>query len=214
MVVHPVNSFMQSRLEYRRLRIQVVAALLAGLAFAFDIGAIYLILEGEAKVKYEGTVIVLMILYSLVPVLLWVLFAFAFYTIISLFGGRSEFSVLLRGTGWGMIPFAAAFGSLAVGRYLAISSRDPCNFSSIVCEKSTVVPLLDQVDAVFLFIHSAASSSTFQLLFGAFTVLYLLAGVMWWTTVRMSSNLTRLGVLVTVGAPVALFYGIVVSLTF
>jgi hypothetical protein len=207
MVVQAVGSFIEGRLKYRSLRIQIAAVALAGLAYAFDIGAIYVILEGEARIRYEGTVIVLTLLYMSGPFILWLLLTTAFYLITVALGGRSEFSVLLRGTGWGMIPFVGASAALGFARYLGIQSKEPCNYSQFVCGENEAVPtLLEQVDAVFAFANTATSASAYRLLFGVFTVFLLVSTAIWWITVEKSTNLTNLGVTVAVGVPVAVYY--------
>jgi len=215
MVVQSVGSFIERRLKYRSLRIQIVAAVLAGFAYAFDIGAIYLILEGEARIRYEGTVIVLTLMYAFVPLVLWLLLTTAFYLITVALGGRSEYSVLLRGTGWGMIPFVGASAALGLARYVGVRGKEPCNYSQFVCgEDETVPTLLEQVDAVFSFANTATSATGYKLLFGVFTVLLLVSAAIWWITLEKSTNLTNLGVTVAVGLPVAAYYVLMVLVTF
>lgn len=209
-----IGPFIENRLKNRSLRTQILATVLAGFAFAFDIGSIYFVLEGESRITYGGATIVLALMYVLVPLLLWLLFTTAFYAIIAVFGARSEFAVLFRGTGWGMIPFVGAASALSLGRYLGVRSAEPCEFSAMTCEAGTVVPLLEQVEALFGFAHTVSTAQAFQLGFGVFTLFFLVSAVLWGVSVEKSSNLTRLGVLVTVGLPCVVFYAMFAMITF
>jgi len=138
---------------------------------------------------------------------------FVFHGISRFIGAHSEYGVLLRGTGWGMLPFAIGSGALGLGRYLALQSRDPCELM-FDCSKGGIVELLEQVNALFEFANLASSSSTFQILFGVFTLCYLIATYVWYVTLDRSSNLTSLGAAVSVGIPVVVSYAIIVSVTF
>lgn len=206
-----LNSFIEERTRYRTIRPQVVIALIAGFAFAFDMGAIYIHLSGtEARSIYGPVLYMFMITYVLVPYILWFGIAVGIFAIGRSLGARLQFGILFRAIGWGMIPVVGMSLFLSAGRFLALQGKDPCEVPAISCSIVDYNPLVEQVDALYALASVAAGEPIFQMFYAIAILCFLIAAVFWVVITEGASTLTTAGALIAVGVPVLV---VVVGLT-
>lgn len=194
----PLESFFGRRINQRTMGPQLLIALVAGIAFSLSMLSVYLTL-GEAQQIYGGLVLVLMLLYALIPVLLWATATTVIYLIASFLNARVEMSILWRMLGWGMAPMIGSGLALGVGQYLALRSHDPCQY--LVCEVGKYVNITTQGETVYAYVGSALGAPVMQALAVIGVLFFLVMTYLWVIITYQASTLTRAGAAIAAGIP-------------
>lgn len=190
-----MSSFFERSVKRRNLRWQIAIATVAGIAFAFDMGSLYMQL-GEAQPVYGGVALILSVMYAFLPIVVWAGSTLVIHTISRFIGAETQYTVLLRVTGWGMVPFIGSGILLGVGRYMAIAGVNSCSYLS--CDPIARIELTDQVDQLYGFMALTASNDLF-LAFSAIAILLMLVmGYLWLIAVEKTTALTKAGATVAV----------------
>ena len=195
-----VSTFFEQRSKRRTVRPQFVIAILAGIAFALDMGVLYLSL-GEASVNYGPITFLMMFAYIVVLISGWVIGTALIYLIARFIGARIQYSIFFRTTGWALVPLVGTGLCWSAGRYLALRGIDACSLTSIKCGLSNKVLLSDQVSGVYSIMATATGELAFQTLYIAGMVLFVVTGYMWIVVATETSTLTREGATIVVGIP-------------
>lgn len=212
---NPIGAFVESRMKYRTLRPQFVLAAVAGIVFAGNIAAVYALFGGTgARQLYGGVTYALGVVSVFAPFMTWVGATTATFLLARLVGARVEFGVLLRSTGWGIIPLIGASASLAAGRYLSLQGTDVCSLSYATCDRAQYVDLTTQVETLLAIAGAGTGTTVFLVGYALATACFLLAGYVWYLAAYKSSTLTRQGAALTTAVPVAAVVGIFTLVTF
>ena len=207
-----VAPFFEQKTKKRSLRPQFLIVFVAGIAFALDMGAVYVTMD-EAVSVYGPILIILMIAYTITPIIVWFLMAFGVYFIGRVVGARISFGVFFRTAGWGMVPMIGVGSLMAAGRYLTLSSKEACDHPAVTCDLGAYVELQAQVNGVYGFASTATGEPVFQAAFTASLLLLSLVGYLWVVAAEESTTLTRAGATIAVGIPLSLVAGGFVALT-
>ena len=201
--VSRLDSFIEKRAKYRNLRPQFAIALLAGLAFALDPGALYYAFWGtDAREFYGPLIAMLMVSYTLAPVVLWWGVSAVFFLIARSLGAHLSFGILFRVNGWGMIPLAGSCLSLGVGRFLALQrTTEPCSYPGIICDPGEYSSFSERVGVLFSYLSQATFEPVFVVFYAIGAALFLVAAYFWIVALGSVSNLTRAGAAIVVGVP-------------
>ena len=200
-----LDSFLERRLKYRSLRPQFIIGLVAGILFVGDLAAGFSSLVGtDGRVVYNAVAYAIGVIYLFVPIAVWWASTVVAFAITRSVGGQGDFGVMLRATGWGLVPFAFACGFLAVGRYVGARAVDACALETIACDQGAYVKVGEQVDAIFSLMVAAAGHPTFEIFYALAALCFLLTGYFWAIALQKATTLTRQGALVAVAPPVLL----------
>lgn len=204
---NPFESFIANQIKYRSLTGQFTIALVAGLGFALGmVGTYSLMYPTQAETVYGGLMFVLMIMFILIPAVLW--FGISVFAFIAarILGARADFGTMFRAIGWGLIPLVGTTASLSLGQYFSLAGAytSVCNHSAIVCKFAVEVSISDQVDHVFALTGSVVSNPIFIAFFALACVFYVLTWYLMAVAADEASTLTRAGGMVAVGIPMLL----------
>ena len=215
---NPFESYIVNRIKYRTIRPQFLLSYVAGLAFAFEMIGIYLIIgPTNASNLYGGAALILAFMYSFVPLIIWfVLTLLTFLVTRVVFRARADFGVLFRVSGWAMVPFIGTAASISVGRYITLRQviSDPCTSPHLTCDLTEYVTEAEQATGLTGFAHSAASEPTFQLAYVVGMLFFALTAYLLVVATDEATTLTRAGATLVAGVPIVLVAVVFTMFTF
>lgn len=209
-----LGTFFEQQAKRRTLRPQFIIAILAGIAFALDVTALYVLIGDEAANTYGPVLILLIIAYALVPFVGWFLGSVLVFTISRLLGAQMQFGIFYRTSGWGLIPMIGTGLCWGAGRFLALRGLDACSRSYVICDPGEIVGLGAQVNGIYALLATATTDPLFQGLYVLGLLFFAATVFSWILAADETSTLTRAGAAITVGVPALLVAGLYTVLTF
>ena len=197
LTLNSVDSFFREQSQFGRYRLPILVVGLAGLAMGLRSIAVYYGLGSGGSVLSNAITVSFVFNFG-EPIILWMVFTFAFYVLAKLFGARTRFGRMFKLAGWGFAPFVL-FGALrAAGTYIAVQDAtvpDSVQPGVIASEQEAYRAILNQANGDPVLVAATVVGCLF----------FLLSSYIWVQAVDNSTDLEHTQEWVVVAVPVAAY---------